>query len=172
MRATPSSRHPNAGMMSIIAIPALLLALALGIQATQAAHAGGTPPGPIKVTSVEHHTLGIPAITPRADMATTTGPRFTAAEVTQYVAANPQVLGVPTGHSVPTVTSVQFVSAKQASALLQGESIGLPDAAPVCVVQLHGYFVFTYGPPGVTGPTNYDTKTVVFDAQNGNLLIG
>lgn len=164
------SRRPVNGLIGVLVIPVALVALALGIQAAHAANNAG--PGPLPVTSVQHHTLGIPAITPRAALATSGGAHFTGDDVKSYIATHPQMLPAAPGKPAPIVNSVQFLTAGQASALLQGESIGLPDTSLVCLVRVQGTFVNTYTPPGVSNGGTYTTATLVFDAQTGNLLIG
>ena len=68
----------------------------------------------------------------------------------------------------PTVVRVEFLTSKQVSTLLGGESIGLPDDALLCYVGLQGSFAF----PGPQGPTvTYPRGVEVFDAWTGNLLI-
>lgn len=172
MRAKDPTRR-SGGVVAIVAVPIALIALALGVQIA-GAMAQSAKPGPIKVTSDQNHPIGIPAITPRAGMAVAagaTGPHFTRADVIQYITAHPEITGAVSGKPAPTVTSVRFVTAKQASALLQGESIGLPDSAPVCVVQLRGTFASSFAPPGFNAPATTDTAILVFDGQTGNLLI-
>lgn len=162
-------------LIGLVAMPIVLLALVLGFQAAQA-NAGAPAPGPIHVTGTQQHALGIPAITPRAGLmassASSSGPTFTRDDVVHYVAAHPQVLGAVPGTPAPTVTSVQFVTAKQASTLLHGEAIGLPDTASVCYVRVQGTFVFNDAPPAFgSKAVTYSAAVLVFDAHTGNLLV-
>jgi hypothetical protein len=83
-------------------------------------------------------------------------------------AGGPTVSGAP-----PTILKILFVSSKQASDLMHGESTGLPDGALACYVELRGPFnpVMMSVPPG----TRIQQKPVeigveVFDAETGNLL--
>lgn len=162
----------SSGLISVlVALPIVLVAI--GMRYVHAAQANGTPPGPVKITNRPVHSLGIPAIQPRA-VVQANGARFTSEDVRSYIAAHPMILEGAPGKPTPTVTSVRFMSAGQASAMMQGESIGLPDASPVCVVTVQGYFAPMWGPRGTSGATGdaVSTKMLVFDAQTGNLLIG
>lgn len=172
MRHDQTTRPSNNAWIALIVIPIAIFGIVLGIQRVSA-QANVAKTGPIPTVSLQNHSLGVPAITPRASMAAAgaTGPHFTQADVVQYVAAHPTAVGSIPSAAAPTVMSVQFVTAKQASALLQGESIGLPDSAPVCVVQLKGTFA-SFAPPGISGPSSGSEETLVFDGQTGNLLIG
>jgi hypothetical protein len=168
----PSKRlHAHTSLLVLVAIPVALLILVLGIQATRA-NADTTSPGPLHTTAMQQHPLGIPAITPRANLARVSGARFTQDDVVQYIAAHPEIVGAAPNTTAPIVTSVQFITAQQASTLLQGESIGLPDTAPVCVVHVKGSFVFNAAPPGLGNTkTSYTTALLVFDAHTGNLIV-
>lgn len=183
MRVLPSNTmaHRSAARRSsgfvalLIALPIALIGVALGMQAVHAAQDGGTPPGPVPITSRPSHPLGIPAIKPRTALATRNGPRFTDADVRDYLAAHPLILEAAPGTPTPIVKSIQFVTAAQASAMMQGESIGLPDTSSVCVVIVQGVFISSYGPPTFNNSgasASVTTKTLIFDAQTGNLLIG
>ncbi|HEX8983592.1 MAG TPA: hypothetical protein VF792_12525 [Ktedonobacterales bacterium] len=164
----------SSGLVSVlVALPIVFVAIVIGMYYVHAAQANGTPPGPMKITNRPVHRLGIPAIQPRA-AAMANGARFTSADVRSYIAAHPKILEGAPGKPTPTVTSVQFMSAGQASAMMQGESIGLPDASPVCVVTVQGTFSLTWGPRSTNGATSETVSThiLVFDVQTGNLLIG
>jgi hypothetical protein len=69
---------------------------------------------------------------------------------------------------MPSVVRVAFLTSAQVSALLGGESTGVPDDTLLCYVELQGNFTF----PSPQGTTQTFTKGVeVFDAQTGNLLM-
>ncbi len=107
--------------------------------------------------------LGIPAIIPR----TNTSPAFTVEDAVQYVNTHPMPRAfIPT--SRPTIVKTAFLTSREVSALLNGESTGLPDNTLLCYVELHGTFTFP-GPSGTT--VTYQTGIEVFDAHTGNFLI-
>jgi hypothetical protein len=116
---------------------------------------------------------GLPAIQPHADLARAggAGPYFTEADVRQYFATHRPPDTVP-GTPNPVVVSVQFLTAKQASALVGGEEVDIPDSALVCLVFVSGTFQDTSGPilpPG--GPPTFTQGWMAFDAHTGNLLV-
>ncbi len=112
---------------------------------------------------------GVPAIQPRASLQSQGGPAFTADDVTVYIQTQSFIR--TTSGAVPTITQITFMTAQQASALLQGEDIGRPDNALVCYVALEGSFQ-TRGPlpPGAANPIVHIAYEL-FDAQTGNLLM-
>ncbi len=168
-----SSQRPSVGVViGLLAIPIMLGILVLGIQATRAS-SDSQAPGPMRLTGEQQYPLGIPAITPRASLMSASGPRFTRDDVIQYIGTHPQILGAIPGKPAPVVTSVQFVTAAQASVLLQGESIGLPDSSPVCIVRAKGSFASSYSPPILahTAEAPAATAVLVFDAHTGNMII-
>jgi len=70
--------------------------------------------------------------------------------------------------------TIQFVTAKQASNLMNGESAGRPDTYLVCYVKVEGPFQVKYeeAPPTAKGTSNaVDTGDAVFDAHTGDLLV-
>ena len=113
---------------------------------------------------------GIPAIHPQSGSAQTPGsPAFTAADVTHYIQTQGFIR--TTSGAVPAIAQIEFITAQEASALLQGESIGRPDNALVCYVVLTGSFRANGPvPPGATIPIVH-TAYEVFDAHTGNLLM-
>lgn len=169
-----SSQYSGVGIViGLLAIPIMLGILVLGIQATRAS-SDSQAPGPMHITGEQQYPLGIPAITPRANLMSASGPRFTRDDVIQYIGTHPQILGAIPGKPAPVVTSVQFVTAAQASVLLQGESIGLPDSSPVCIVRAKGSFASSYSPPPILAnkaEAPATTAVLVFDAHTGNMII-
>lgn len=112
------------------------------------------------------HVIGLPAITPRNDCT----PSFTVQDVTTFERAHPAGNNRMTPIGTPKLTKVLFITSAEASKRLGNTSIGLPDDALVCVVELYGpYRVY---PP--MGPVSEHTGTMyeVFDAHTGNLLLG
>ncbi|HLG65101.1 MAG TPA: hypothetical protein VKY19_24420 [Ktedonosporobacter sp.] len=100
--------------------------------------------------------------------------RFTAADVRAYFQAHPTPpqMSLAPGHTAK-ILSIDFITSKEASQRMKGESVGLPDNALVCYVQLSGPFLLGMisRPPGTKPIPPSDTATVVFDAQTGNILV-
>ncbi len=74
------------------------------------------------------------------------------------------------------ILTIQFVTARQASQLMHGESVGRPDSYLVCYVKVEGPFLLTNvhgGPPrpNAKAPTTAKYGDAVFDAHTGNLLV-
>jgi hypothetical protein len=95
-------------------------------------------------------------------------PAFTVADVKQYFKAHPMLT---TAGKPGTLVKVAFMASKQASTLTNGESVGIPDDAMVCFVELHGPFVLNNVsmPMGAKAPTGQNVYYVI-DAQTGNQL--
>jgi hypothetical protein len=103
-------------------------------------------------------------------------PAFTKSDVTTFLNKNgfyagPLVQGVHL-----KILTIQFVTAKQASTLMAGESVGRPDTYLVCYVKVQGPFQLTQvhaGPhiPGMKTKTTAETGDVVFDGHTGNVLV-
>lgn len=156
-----------------LVVGAVLCALAVLLVAAASANAAGQPLIPAPPVNdvpmnLPHAQQGIPAIAPRPELASSTGARFTAADVIQWVSThqlNNQVAGSPAA----AVDSVEFMTAQQVSARLHNESTGVADDVLLCFVQVHGTFQ-TFPPPGIPGMI-YHTGYLVFDAQTGNLLM-
>lgn len=112
---------------------------------------------------------GVAAITPTSHST----PAFTVADVKLYIEKTGFVGGSPVNGAHLVISKIAFVTSKQASALAQGEAIGLPDSAIVCYVELQGPFILTNMaslPPGAKVPTVQKGEEV-FDATTGNLLM-
>ena len=102
------------------------------------------------------------------------------AEVERYLHNNPCLMrGVPGGPS-PKLGRVEFLPASQVSARLNNVSIGRPDDALVCWVELIGPFDVSKSvsiPPSLarrSGPISFapaPKEILVFDAQTGNLIL-
>jgi hypothetical protein len=75
------------------------------------------------------------------------------------------------------ILTIQFVTAKQASTLMAGESVGRPDNYLVCYVKVQGPFQLTQVHAGPHLPGMKKTRTtaeigdMVFDAHTGNVLV-
>jgi hypothetical protein len=102
------------------------------------------------------------------------------AEVERYLHNNPCLMrGVPGGPS-PKLGRVEFLPASQVSARLNNVSIGRPDDALVCWVELIGPFDVSKDvslPAAFVRPRDpisfapAPKAIFVFDAQTGNLLL-
>jgi hypothetical protein len=174
-RTRRQQRFALSPMATVVAVVLGIAGVVLAAQAVQAMPniASAIPLGPFQPASAPtpyaNSAVGIPAVHPRAAVAQQAGGHFTEADVRQYVASHRPAFAV-VGTPNPAVTSVQFLTAGEASALLQGEAIGVPDATLVCLVRLSGTFQNTYAPPGVvTKPFNQGV--LIFDATTGNLLV-
>lgn len=162
---------------------AVAVCLFIGVTVAQASAAGSpqpqVPPPPPQSSQkvgppIPHGSSGrlpegVPAIHPRAAVGGN-GATFTAADVIQWVNANPR-LEHAAGNTPMQVVSVEFITAAKASQRLHGEPIGRPDAAIVCYVHVHGDFQ-AYAPPGYESASHaYHDGYLLFDAQTGNLLM-
>jgi hypothetical protein len=189
----PSAHLRQLLLAALLPCCALLEVLLVGYTAQSSAaqsalvsHLAPTPPGsyatqptgpaPTPGPYIPHGTpysrpYGIPSIQPEAALATSTGPHFTAADVEQFIAANPPPFTVK-GTSAPTVVSVTFETASQAEATYQGSLSGTTASSPVCVVIVSGTFLNTWGGPyGVTvTATPFSQGEMIFDGYTGNLL--
>ena len=129
------------------------------------------PVGPIQGSIPGSYTAGIPAIHPSSSSST---PSFTVDDVKAYIptASIPKLVPVQGSHL--TIEEVLFISSKEATQLMQGESPGLPDNALVCFVLLKDPFSVQadYAPGSATSTTQTASEIgEVFDAHTGNLLV-
>ncbi len=116
---------------------------------------------------------GVAAIVPTLHVQPNGTPAITKSDVIQYINANGYAGGPDDTGGHPIIEKVLFISAKQASALIQGESADRPDNTIVCYVQLRG--PFTVGGMAVPLGVKNSTPTIlrgyeIFDAYTGNLL--
>jgi hypothetical protein len=118
---------------------------------------------------------GNPVIQPHASP-NTSGAYFSQDDVSAFLNKYGFFAGplVPGAHL--KILTIQFVTAKRASQLMYGESVGRPDNYLVCYVKVEGPFLLTYmhgGPslPGVKHPTMAKYGDAVFDGRTGNLLV-
>jgi hypothetical protein len=122
--------------------------------------AASIPPRPSHVTEL---LKGLPAI-PRTRAGS---PSFSLADAQAY--ARSHRLSGDVGTNQKSVISSSFATSAAVSKLLDGETVGVPDKALVCVVVVQGSFVFL-GPPGGTS-VKYSKAYEVFDGNTGNLLL-
>ena len=108
---------------------------------------------------------GVPAIQPHLPGV----PAFTRDDVFQYFHEH-GFSGMRFGSvGTPTITQILFVTSYAACELMQGESVGVPNDALVCYVELSGEFEF--GSPFSNRTTTLHRGDAVFDARTGNLLV-
>lgn len=99
-------------------------------------------------------------------------PAFTKSDVVAFLNKKGFYAGPVVQGAHLKILSIQFVTARQASALMKGESVGRPDDYLVCYVKVQGPFQVQNAevPPGARLP-NADIGDVVFDAHTGNMLV-
>ncbi len=163
-------------------VVALLALVAVGVG--WSAHAAGgppfksNPPPPTYPTFQIQQTYvqGSPGIKPRFKQyigENTSSPSFTKADVVAFLNRYGFAPVVKGAHM--TILSTQFVSAQQASKLMDGESVGRPPNALVCYVEVEGPFLLTGisvpHQPGKHYPTTAKYGHMVFDAHTGNGLV-
>ena len=115
-------------------------------------------------------TIGVPAIHPRNDCT----PSFTEQDVRDYFRSHPDLGRIGRIDGL-TITRILFTTSHDGRRLIGGDSVGLPDDAIVCYVEMHGIMVArpqtalpgssTHQPSSVEA-----TVWVVFDAHTGNEL--
>lgn len=180
MPRTTSKRRSRRVSLPAILAPLLVVAVLVivGVSAGSS-QAGGSslppfptpgPLGPSQITGgpVHNGSYGIPAIQPRAALASSTGPHFTAADAAAYIKANRAPYAVP-GTPDPTIVSITFLPAKTVVAQYGGSLSGTTDTTPICVVILSGTFLLGQVPLEVT-PTPYHQGDMIFDGYTGYLL--
>ncbi|HEV2405992.1 MAG TPA: hypothetical protein VGR88_11085 [Ktedonobacterales bacterium] len=177
MARRPSKRHSRRVSLPAVVAPLLALAvLAIVGFTAQPSRAGGNPPpppppgqlGPSKITGMGHGPYGIPAIQPRASLASSASAHFTAADAAAYIKANRPPYTVA-GTPDPTIVSITFLPAKTVVAKYGGSLSGTTDTTPICVVILSGTFLIGQVPLGVT-PVPFHQGDMIFDGYTGYLL--
>lgn len=102
-------------------------------------------------------------------LAVKAGPEpFTKEDVTQYVQTHRLAKSIG-DISRLRVESLEFLTAREVTARLQGASTGLPDNQRVAFATIRGPVYFT-GPRN-TRPVAFDSVYALFDAATGNLLM-
>ena len=137
-------------------------------------------PQPFGPGASQTNVSGIPAIPIHTSSGTTANtastssiPAFTQNDVIAFLNKHGFYAGplVPGAHL--KILTIQFVTARQASNLMKGESVGVPDNYLVCYVKVQGLFQLKNieAPPNATKPTTANIGDVVFDAHTGNMLV-
>jgi len=137
------------------------------------------PPAPPPVHRAfqvsQSYVPGNPAIQPHLSQ-NASGPAFTQADVIAFFTKYGFFAGPVVAGAHLKILTIQFISARQASQLMVGESVGRPDDALVCYVKVEGPFLLTNirgGPPRPNAkvPATATYGDAVFDAHTGNLLV-
>lgn len=174
-------RHSQWGQWFVLLVFGLAVVVAFflvnsgTIQATGVKNLANQKPLPFRSQRTPMAVVGSPAIkphlttnsSPSSASSTAEKPTFLASDASAYVTTHPMWRNLA-AWATPTVVKVAFLTSKQVSALLGGESTGMPDNALLCFVELRGSFSFA-GPTGVT--VTYSTGFEVFDAHSGNFLM-
>jgi hypothetical protein len=153
-----------------------LVVVAVGGLAGSATATSAKPPAPSPVHQSfdisQTYLSGSPAIQPRASLSTS-GPAFTKNDVIAFFQKNGFFAGPVVEGAHLQILTIQFVSAKQASEMMDGESVGRPDDYLVCYVKVQGPFLLTnvHKPNSANSPTTAQYGDAVFDASTGNLLV-
>lgn len=134
-------------------------------------------PPPLQRPFQQSYVSGNPAIHPSTSQ-NASGPAFTQDDVIAFLNKYGFFAGPLAPGAHLKILTVQFVTAKQASALMYGESVGRPDDYLVCYVKVEGPFLLTnvHGGPDLPGiktkaPTTAKYGDAVFDGHTGNLLV-
>jgi hypothetical protein len=163
-------------LWGVMIVLTMVIAGVVGVTSSAAATGKPTPPPPVHQTFQISRTYvpGAPAIKPHIAQPNAAGPAFTREDVIAFLQ---QQNGFYSGPLAPgahlQILTVQFVTAKQASELMVGESVGRPDDYLVCYVKVQGPFLLTsvHVPNGASAPTTAQYGDAVFDATTGNLLV-
>jgi hypothetical protein len=124
--------------------------------------------------------LGYSALTPHLNLTPSQAskPTFTQADVVNFITQNGSPAGPLVAGAHLTILKIQFTTAKQASMLMEGESIGIPDNAPVCYVLLQGPFLAkdVHMSPQAASELHgripvASRVDLVLDGRTGNLLV-
>jgi len=119
------------------------------------------------------YAVGSRAISPHPSGNNPPGAAFSQQDVIDFLNKYGFVAGPPTDGTPLKILSIQFVTAKQASALMQGEFVGRPDNYLVCYVKVKGPFSRAVMHPPIQYKETKDASSgdMVFDAQTGNMLV-
>jgi hypothetical protein len=113
---------------------------------------------------------GLPAITPHIHVSqskSSSTASFTEEDAKQYVMTHP-IPRIANSIAGFTIAKVVFLSSKEVSQLMNGESTGASDTSLLCYVQLHGTLTLENEQGG---HRTFHKVIEVFDAQTGNLLM-
>jgi len=159
--------------MSIGGLVVLLFAFIEGYAHVPLTQTGSPPPHVPGNITPNPYPPGVPAIHPTHQVSSDTLAAFTIKDVEQFIVRNGFVGGPTISGKPPTIVKIVFVTSKEASNLMKGESVGRPGDALVCYVLLRGPFKVSTR-MSTDMPVANPTATLgelVFDAQTGNLLV-
>lgn len=159
-------------VLALLLAGSVWIAQAMGVASVVQRTVG--PPTQISFNITNTYVSGSPAIQPRTSTKTS-GASFTNDDVVAFLNkyngrgfSGPLVQGAHL-----KIVTIQFVTAKRASELMQGESVGRPDDYLVCYLKIEGPFLLTdvHQPRGSGLPNKVEFNDAVFDAHTGNLLV-
>lgn len=167
-------RIPIAGLVCVVIGILVVGLIVIGLTSETTSARGYTAPYSAPAAPSQTRPVGVPAIHPHssangsAAAGTEPSPTFSVSDAVTYVKTHsiPRAVAV---HGTLSVATAKFMSSKAASTTLKGESIGLPDDATVCYVELQGATVSFAGPGGTV--VTFSRVYELFDAQSGNLLM-
>lgn len=152
-----------AGLVGVLAVISLLvITQQSGSQRAEAQT--GAPPAVIPSSggkAIFAHQPGVPGI--QTSLGSDKTPAFTENDVREYFATHPTMYQ----RGPATITRIEFLSAKNASARLN-QQIDRQDDAIVCIVTLKGTFVVS-GPPSAAAVSG-SVSRMIFDGRTGNLI--
>ncbi len=159
-------RFPAITVALVLTITLLSVALS-HVMATDASTLSPNPP-PIHNHPSIYDTDGEPTIPAHKD-----GTLLTVADVQHYVLTHPFPAGPVVSGAQLKIEVLQLVTSQQASILMGGEYIGLPDNARVYYVVVKGPFILAGISviSGFQGPNRFESGEEVFDAKTGNRLV-
>lgn len=174
--------HVSRFKMVVVAALALVLVIAGVIWHANTVTASDAPYPPLHAHQFQisdTYVSGSPAITPHlaSGMASASAnPAFTQSDVVNFLNTHGFFAGPVVSGAHLKILSVQFVTAKRASALMYEEDFGRPDDALVCYVKVQGPFLLTNVHGGSARPNAKPAAPAkygdaVFDAHTGNLLV-
>ena len=95
---------------------------------------------------------------------------FTVDDVKEYVTTHAIPQAGVISDKPAKILSIEFITGKEASERMKGDSVGVEDNAPVCYVVLYGPFQMGSVPPGAK-PLVSDRGFEIFDGRTGRLLV-
>ena len=155
------------GLLAIALLAVLVFAFVIHVSASPQ-NAG--PPTPHSGSS--NPSVGLVGVTPHINLSNPNAATFTEQDVRQFVVQHGSPLGPLVDGAHLAIEQVRFVTAQQASTIMNGEFIGLPANAPTCYVLIHGPFKITnmHHPPSFHATTASDTE-MVFDGRTGKIVV-
>lgn len=165
-------------ILGILSIITLLLVGYAGIKLVSSSAQADQTSGPIgmaHLSQTKPQSVGMPAIVVKntAKQIAPNTSRISETDVKNYVTSHPFQGGSAVPGTTPKIVAINYMTSKEASQLLNNESIGLADTAMVYYVKWQGPFKpnTSVAPPKAIFPTSVSSGVEIFDAQTGNLLL-